>query len=75
MIHQAGVTEVGGKLKDISIVQHELQVWTDTMNKIFKKQTGKNLDELKELTSYDNYMSASEAKKLGIIDKITAKMV
>ena len=34
-----------------------------------------NLEELKELTSYDNYMSASEAKKLGIIDKITAKMV
>lgn len=75
MIHQAGITEVGGKLDDINIIQHELQVWTDTMNKIFKKQTGKSLDELKKLTSYDNYMSASEAKKLGIIDKISAKMI
>lgn len=75
MIHQAGITEVGGKLDDINIIQHELQVWTDTMNKIFKKQTGKSLDELRKLTSYDNYMSASEAKKLGIIDKISAKMI
>lgn len=75
MIHQAGVVETGGKLNDISIIQHELQVWTDNMNRIFKKQTGKSLDEFKKLTSYDNYMSAFEAKKLGLIDKITAKMV
>lgn len=75
MIHQAGITETGGKLNDINIIQHELQVWTDNMNHIFKKQTGKSLDELKKLTSYDNYMSASEAKKLGLIDKISAKMI
>jgi ATP-dependent protease ClpP protease subunit len=45
------------------------------MNKIFKKQTGKDLDELKTLTSYDNYMSASEAKKLGLIDKVKTKLI
>ena len=75
MIHQAGIEATGGKLNDINIIQHELQVWTDNMNKIFKKQTGKDLDELKTLTSYDNYMSASEAKKLGLIDKVKTKLI
>ena len=75
MIHQAGIELVGGKLRDIEIVHKELQVWTDNMNKIFKRQTGKNLDELKKLIEYDNYMSASEAKKLGLVDKIKTKLV
>lgn len=75
MIHQAGIEAAGGRLNDINIIQHELQVWTDNMNKIFKKQTGKDLDELKTLTSYDNYMSATEAKKLGLIDSVKTKLV
>lgn len=75
MIHQAGIELFGGKLKDIEIVHKELQIWTDNMNKIFKKQTGKNLDELKKMIEYDNYMSASEAKKLGLIDKIKTKLI
>ena len=75
MIHQAGVEITGGKLNDISIIQHELQVWTDNMNKIFKKQTGKELEELRSLTSYDNFMSAAEAKKLGLIDQVKTKLI
>lgn len=75
MIHQAGIDAVGGRLNDINIIQHELQIWTDNMNRIFKKQTGKDLNELKTLTSYDNYMSAYEAKKLGLIDKVETKLV
>lgn len=75
MIHQAGVEVTGGKLNDISIIQHELQVWTDNMNKIFKKQTGKDLNELKSLTAYDNYMSAAEAKKLGLVDHVKTKLI
>lgn len=75
MIHQAGIEATGGKLQDIQIIQHELQVWTDCMNKIFKKQTNKTIDELKALTSFDNYMSANEAKKIGLVDHVTAKMI
>lgn len=75
MIHQAGVSLTGGRLPDINIVQKELEFWTDNMNKIYKKQTGKSMDELKTLTSFDNYMSANEAKKLGLVDKIDAKLV
>ena len=45
------------------------------MNKIFKKQTNKTIDELKQLTSFDNYMSASEAKRIGLVDHVNAKMV
>lgn len=75
MIHQAGIEATGGKLQDIQIIQHELQVWTDCMNKIFKKQTNKTIDELKQLTSFDNYMSATEAKRIGLVDHVNAKMV
>lgn len=75
MIHQAGIDGVGGRLNDINIIQRELQVWTDTMNKLLKKQTGKTLEELKALTSYDNYMSATEAKKLGLIDFVRTKLI
>ena len=75
MIHQAGIEATGGKLQDIQIIQHELQVWTDCMNKIFKKQTNKTIDELKKLTSFDNYMSASEAKRIGLVDHVNAKLV
>ena len=45
------------------------------MNKIFKKQTGKELEELRSLTSYDNFMSAAEAKKLGLIDQVKTKLI
>lgn len=75
MIHQAGVEVTGGKLKDIEIIKRELEVWTDNMNKIFKKQTGKTIEELRKLTEFDNFMSASEAKKLGLIDKIKTKLI
>lgn len=77
MIHQAGIVAEGfaGKLKDVSILQKELQNWTDSMNKVFKKQTGKTSDELRELTAFDNFMSASEAKKLGLIDKVKTKLI
>lgn len=75
MVHQAGIDLFGGKLKDIEIVHREVQNWTDAMNKIFKKQTGKNLEELKKMIEYDNYMSANEAKKIGLIDKVQTKLI
>lgn len=75
MVHQAGIDLFGGKLKDIEIIHREVQNWTDTMNKIFKKQTGKNLEELKKMIEYDNYMSANEAKKIGLIDKVQTKLI
>lgn len=77
MIHQAGIVADGfaGKLKDVSILQKELQNWTDNMNKVFKKQTGKTTEELKELTAFDNFMSAAEAKKIGLIDKVKTQLI
>ena len=77
MIHQAGIVADGfaGRLKDVSILQKELQNWTDSMNRVFKKQTGKTTEELRELTSFDNFMSANEAKKIGLIDKVKTKLV
>lgn len=70
MIHESGVMETGGKYSDMRTVTKELQISTDNMAKIYSKATGKTFDECKSAMNHDYYMSASEAKKFGIIDKI-----
>ena len=32
-------------------------------------------EELKKMIEYDNYMSANEAKKIGLIDKVQTKLI
>ena len=48
----------------------ELQYWTDISAKFLSKVTKKSLKDVEKELCYDNYMSASEAKKFGIIDKV-----
>ena len=40
------------------------------LNKILSENTGKSLEEIEKDTDRDNYMSAEEAKKYGLIDNI-----
>lgn len=70
MIHQAGVDLTGGRLNDIANTTKELQYWTDLTAKYLSKISGKSVKEIEKELCYDNYMTPSEAKKLGIIDKI-----
>lgn len=74
MIHQAGVELTGGKLDDIANTTQELQYWTDITAKYLAKVTGKSVKDVEEELCYDNYMSATEAKKFGIIDKVDVFM-
>lgn len=69
MIHQVmGGAE--GQASDIKIrAEHILKI-KDKMNKILALHTGQNIKTVEQDSDRDNFMSAQEAKKYGIIDKI-----
>ena len=49
---------------------HLLSVTSDIMCEMLMKYTGKSKKIIKEAISSDNFMSAAEAKKFGIVDKL-----
>jgi ATP-dependent Clp protease protease subunit len=69
MIHQVmGGAE--GQATDIKIrAEHILKV-KDKLDNIFSRHTGQKLSTIQKDTDRDRYMTADEAKKYGIIDKI-----
>jgi len=69
MIHQV-MGGVEGQASDVKIrAEHILKI-KDKMNKILSKHTGQLVSKVEEDTERDRYMTAEEAKKYGIIDKI-----
>lgn len=72
MIHQV-LGGYEGQASDIKIhAEHILKI-KDKMNKILSKHTGKTLSEIEKDSDRDFFMSAEDAKKYGIIDKIISK--
>jgi ATP-dependent Clp protease protease subunit len=72
MLHQVmGGAE--GPATDIKIrAEHILKV-RDRINQILAKHTGQPLEKIEKDTDRDFFMTAEEAKKYGIIDKIITK--
>ncbi|MFH0755360.1 MAG: ATP-dependent Clp endopeptidase proteolytic subunit ClpP [bacterium] len=69
MIHQPmGGTH--GQASDIEINAKQILKLKDKLNKILSKNTGQTLSKIEKDADRDYYMSAEEAKKYGIIDKI-----
>ncbi len=69
MIHQVlGRSE--GQASDIKIATERILSLKTRINKILAKNTGKNLTVIETDTDRDNYLSANEAIKYGIVDKI-----
>ncbi|MBN2767921.1 MAG: ATP-dependent Clp endopeptidase proteolytic subunit ClpP [Campylobacterales bacterium] len=69
MIHQpSGGAQ--GQSTDIQIQAKEIQRLKDSLNKIMAKKTGKTLKQIEKDTDRDNFMSAEEAVKYGLIDKV-----
>lgn len=69
MIHQVmGGAE--GQAVDIKIAAEHILKVKDRLNKILEKHTGQTLAHIEDDTDRDNFMSAEEAKKYGLIDKI-----
>ncbi len=69
MIHQP-LGGASGQASDIQIQAQHIQKIKVKLNKILSENTGKDLKEIEKDTDRDNYMSADEAKKYGLIDQI-----
>jgi len=69
MIHQVlGGTQ--GQATDIKIHAERILKMKDDLNKILSKNTGQPLKKVTDDTERDNFMTAEEARKYGLIDKI-----
>ena len=69
MIHQP-MGGVSGQASDIEIHAKEILSLRERLNKILSSRTGQSLKTIAKDTDRDNFMSASEALKYGIIDKV-----
>jgi ATP-dependent Clp protease protease subunit len=72
MIHQPlGGTE--GQASDIRIHAEHIIKTKDRLNRILAHHTGQKIDVIEKDTDRDNFMSAEEAVKYGLVDKIIKK--
>jgi ATP-dependent Clp protease, protease subunit len=69
MIHQP-MGGAQGQAVDIRIQADEILRMKTQLNKILSKNTGQSLKKIEEDTDRDNFMSANEAKKYGLIDSV-----
>ena len=69
MIHQpyGGAT---GQARDVSIAANEILRWRAKINEILSKTTGKPVAQIEKDSDRDFYMTAEEALKYGIVDKV-----
>lgn len=72
LIHQVmGGTE--GQAADIKIRAEHILRTRDRLNGILAKHTGQTLKTIEHDTDRDNFMTAEEARKYGIVDKIIVR--
>ncbi len=74
LIHQPLISgNMFGPASDIQIQAEEMLRIRDNLNEILARHTGQSIKKITEDTDRDFFMSADEAKKYGIIDKIVKK--
>ena len=69
MIHQP-LGGVSGQATDIEIHAKEILALKESLNKILADKTGQTLKTVSKDTDRDNFMSAKDALKYGLIDKV-----
>ena len=72
LIHQPLIAGGGlsGQTTEIKIHADHMVKTREKLNKILSDRTGQPLDVIEKDTERDNYMTAEEAKKYGLIDEI-----
>lgn len=71
MIHQPLISGgLSGQASDIEIHAKELLKLKEKLNRLLAKHCGRDLADLERDTDRDNYMSAEEAKKYGLVDQV-----
>ncbi|MBL8029755.1 MAG: ATP-dependent Clp protease proteolytic subunit [Candidatus Doudnabacteria bacterium] len=69
LIHQV-MGGFEGQQKDVEIHAKEMLRVKNQLNQILSRHTGQNIKKIEQDSDRDYFMSADEAKKYGIIDKI-----
>jgi len=59
-----------GQASDIEIQAKEILRMKETLNQILVKHTGKNMDQVRNDTDRDYFMTGQEAKEYGIVDYV-----
>ena len=72
MIHQP-LGGYSGQASDIDIHAKEILALKNQLNKILSQQTGQSLKTIAKDTDRDNFMSAQDALKYGIVDNVIEK--
>ncbi|NQZ14331.1 MAG: ATP-dependent Clp endopeptidase proteolytic subunit ClpP [Alphaproteobacteria bacterium] len=72
MIHQP-LGGAQGQASDIEIQAKEILRMKSMLNDIYVNHTGKKLSEIEKSMDRDNFMSAEEAKKFGLIDEVVTQ--
>ncbi len=73
MIHQP-LAGMQGTAEEIMIHRNELRRVKDRLNKLQVLHTGKTLQEIEDNTDRDNFMTAEEARKFNLIDKVVTHL-
>jgi ATP-dependent Clp protease protease subunit len=73
MIHQP-LGGAQGQATDISIQAQEILRMKQRLNEILADHTGQDVDLIEKDTDRDNFMSAEEAVKYGLIDEVVSHM-
>ena len=72
MVHQPSAG-FQGQATDIQIHAKEILSLKERLNKIYSKHTGKSVEEIAKALERDNFMTAEDAKKFGLIDSVVEK--
>jgi ATP-dependent Clp protease, protease subunit len=69
MVHQPS-GGYSGQVTDIMIHARNVEALKKRLNEIYVKHTGRNYQEVVDALERDNFMTADEALKFGLIDKV-----
>jgi len=72
MIHQPS-GGFRGQATDIQIHAEKIMRTKERLNTILAENTGRSVDEIREASERDNFMTAEEAKEFGLIDSVIFK--
>lgn len=72
MVHQPS-GGYQGQVTDIMIHARNVEAMKRRLNEIYMKHTGRSLKEIEDALERDNFLTAEEAVKFGLIDKILEK--
>jgi ATP-dependent Clp protease protease subunit len=62
-----------GQSSEIEIHAREMLKIRDLLNDILSRHTGRNVDQIRQDTDRDNFLSAAEALEYNLIDKVIDK--